>query len=174
MRTWPEAQVGVVLAQEQTVLDPRGEHPVRFVSAFGDKVVNHYADVRVGAGQLQRGSLLHAERGVGPGHKPLGRGFLVTGGAVYLPREVEVAERAGFERGEELGRVRVVVLDGVARSEHTALFKSIDGPEHPKLGVNRQAGRDTVRIALDRIRALGLDEDVVPVALRELHNLVLD
>ena len=46
--------------------------------------------------------------------------------------------------------------------------------QHPELKLNRQTGRDAVGIALDGVQALGFDEDVMPVPLRELDDLVLD
>ena len=53
-----EAQVGIILAQQQAVLGAGGEHAVRLERALGDEVINEDADVGLvaGAGREVRGS----------------------------------------------------------------------------------------------------------------------
>ena len=58
-----QALVGVVDAQAQAVLGARGEHPVRLGDAAGDQVVDHHAEVRIGAGD---GDAVAAAGGAGP------------------------------------------------------------------------------------------------------------
>ena len=48
-----ETLVSVVLAEEDTVFGPRGEHTVRLVDTFGDKVVDEHTNIRLGARKYQ-------------------------------------------------------------------------------------------------------------------------
>ena len=49
-----QAQVGVVLAQQQAVLGARGMQPVRLDGRLGDQVVDQHADVGLVAPQDER------------------------------------------------------------------------------------------------------------------------
>ena len=40
-----QAQIGVVLAEQQTILGAGGEHPVRLNRAFGDQIINQHTDI---------------------------------------------------------------------------------------------------------------------------------
>src|ERR1700686_638970 len=46
--------------------------------------------------------------------------------------------------------------------------------DHRDLNIERQAGRETVRIDLDRVATLGLEEDLVTLLVAKAHHLVLD
>ena len=61
----------------------------------------------------QRLPLERRRRGVDAGDQPLSGGFLVAGGAVHLAGQEEPGNRLALERGMELSRREVVVLDGV-------------------------------------------------------------
>ncbi len=54
-----QAQVGVVLAQEQAVFGPAGHDAVGFVNDLGDQVVDQDADVGLVAAQDDRRAFLH-------------------------------------------------------------------------------------------------------------------
>ena len=46
-----QAHVSVVLAEQESVLGAGCEHPVRLACAFGDKVIDQHANVRLVSGQ---------------------------------------------------------------------------------------------------------------------------
>jgi hypothetical protein len=65
-----EAEVGVVLAEEQAVFGAAGEHAVGFGAALGDEVVDHHAEVGLVAAEDEFRFSQHLEGGVGPGERP--------------------------------------------------------------------------------------------------------
>ena len=71
-------------------------------------------------------------------------------------------------------RIEEIVLDGVAGPRDVRVLEAPDGAHELALHVERQAGRDAVRIDLVRVEPLGLDEDLVRGLVREAHDLVLD
>ena len=76
--------------------------------------------------------------------------------------------------GSQVARIEEVVLDGVAGPREVRVLEPADGAHELVLHVERQAGRDAVRIDLVRLEPLGLDEDLVRRLVREAHDLVLD
>ena len=68
----------------------------------------------------------------------------------------------------------MIVFDGVARPDDARLFEAGDGGDHRVLHILRQRGRDAVRIDGVVVEAFRLEEDLMPVALAEPHDLVLD
>ena len=82
-----EAQVGIVLAQQQPIFRAAREHPIRLARAARDEIVDEHADVGLVAPRPPRRALLHAQRGVDAGEDALRRRFLVTGRAVDLAGE---------------------------------------------------------------------------------------
>ena len=68
----------------------------------------------------------------------------------------------------------MVVFDGIARPDHPGPFQPRNGREQRELHVLRQRGRDAVRIDRVVVEPFRLEEDLVPVALAEAHDLVLD
>ena len=68
----------------------------------------------------------------------------------------------------------MVVFDGVARPHHPGAFQPRDGREQRALHVLRQRGRDAVRIDRGVVQPFRLKENLVPVALAEADDLVLD
>jgi hypothetical protein len=84
-----QAQIGVVLAQQQPVLGAAGEHAVGLVGAAGDQVIDQHAEVGLVPARRPGLAPLHRQRRVGAGQQPLGGGLLVAGGAVDLAGEIE-------------------------------------------------------------------------------------
>ena len=89
MASRSETHIGVILPQEYTVFGSRCKHSVRLVYPFGHKVIDKHSDICLVAREGKRLGSLHTQSGVGSGHKPLPRGFLITGGAVDLTCKIE-------------------------------------------------------------------------------------
>ena len=83
-----QPQIGVILPQQQAMFGARREHAVRLFRAERHEIVNHHADVSVGAAQNERRFAAQFQRGVHARRKALRRRFLVAGRAVDLPRMV--------------------------------------------------------------------------------------
>src|SRR4029077_5645553 len=74
----------------------------------------------------------------------------------------------------QFARIDIVVLDGIAGTDHSRSFEPRDGPEERVLHVFGEGGRDAVRIDGVVVEAFGLQKDLVTAALLEAHHLVLD
>ncbi len=169
-----QAQVRVVFPQEQAVLGAAREHAIGLARAAGDEVVDQHAEVTLAALRHPGLAALHLERGVDAGDQALGGGFFVAGGAVDLAGEVQPADELGLERGAQVPRIEEVVLDGVAGAGEMRILEAADRAHELPLHVERQAGRDAVRIDLVGLQALGLDENLVRGLVGEAHDLVFD
>ena len=169
-----QPQVGIVLAQLQPVFGAAGEHAVGLGHAAGDQVVDQHAEVGLVAPRAPAGLAARQERGVDAGQQPLRRGLFVAGGAVDLPGEEQAGDRLGLQRGLEPARVEVVVLDGIAGPQDVRVLQARDRAHQRQLDVERQAGRDAVRVELVGRQAFGLEEDLVARLVGEAVDLVLD
>ena len=169
-----QTQIGVVLAQLQPVFGPRGEHPVGLGHAPRDQIVDQ--DAEIGFVAPGRPALLAAcaPGGVDSGEQALGRGLLVSRGSVDLPGEEQSADHLGLQGRLEASRIEVVVFDRVAGSQDMGLLAALHRADELELDVERQRRGDPVGIDLARLQALGLEEDLMVLALREADHLVLD
>ena len=174
MAEFGEAPVGAVVAEEQAVLGSRGVEAVGLGELAGDEVVDHDADVGLGAAELDGVATERQACGVDAGHEALGGGLLVAGGAVDLAGQEEATGVADFEGTAELAGVDEVVLDGVAGAEHFGRFKAGDGADHLQLNVGGEAGVGALDVDLVGLEALGFEEEGVRVLVREADDLVLD
>ena len=97
--------VGVVLPVEEPVLGAGGHHAVGLVGALGDQIVDEHPDVPLIPPEHQRLPPQNLQRRVHPGHKALGGGLLIPGGAVELPRPVQALDFFALQGGQQLGGV---------------------------------------------------------------------
>ncbi len=171
---WCESSIGVVLTKQQSILGTTGEHPIRFVGAGGDQVVNQHTDVslitRGDPGRLA-GNL---SCGIETGDQSLAGRLFVTGGAVDLTGKEKTGDRLGFQVGPELGRWTVVVLDGVAVSHDDGPFETRDHLEHLILDIARQAGGDAVDVDFLRVATFRLEKQLVAVFVGKPNHFVFD
>ena len=168
-----EAQIRIVLAQHQPELGAAGEHPVGLGYAAGDQIVDQDAQVSFippGAPWL---TSPRGERGVQAGKQTLSGSLLVAGRAIDLAGKVKSANRLRLERGLQISRVEVVVLDRVAGSQDVRLFESLDRMDQVELNVERQTRRDSVRVVLVGRQPLGLEKDLMARFAGKAMNLVL-
>ena len=169
-----QAQVRVVLAQREAVLRAAREHAVRLGRAARDEVVDHHADVGVAAGREPRFALLHLQARVDAGEQALRGGFFVAGGAVDLAREIQARHVLRLERGVQVARIEEVVFDRIAGPRDVRVLEALDAAHERLLHVERQAGRNAVRVDLVRVEAFRLDEDLVRRLVGEADDLVFD
>ena len=169
-----QALVRVVLPVEQAVLTARGHHAVRFVGALGHQIVNQGPDVAVLAVQDKGALPFQLPCRVYPGNKPLYRRFLITGGAVKLPRAEKSRDFLRFQCRAKLRRVNAVILDGIRRSGHLRLFQSRYGVQHLQLHFLRHGGGKALDIEFLCVEAHRLNEELVARLIREGHDLCLD
>ena len=170
-----EALVGVVGAKREAVLGAAGEHAIGLGDAARDEIVDHHAEIAVGARDDERIACARRRaRGIDAGKHPLPRCFLIAGGAVDLPGEKQPRHRLDLEARRQLARIDIVVFDGVAGTLHARLLQPRDGGEEGELHIFGERGRDAVRIDGVVVETFRLEEDLVPLALLEAHHLVFD
>ena len=169
-----EAPVGAVVAEEQAVFGAGGVEAVGLGEFTGDEVVDHHADVGLGAAEFDRVLAERPAGGVDAGHEALRGGLLVAGGAVDLAGEEEAAGGADFEGAAELAGLDEVVFDGVAGAEHFGGLEARDGADHGLLHVGGQAGVGALDVDLVGAESLGFQEERVRVLVREADDLVFD
>ncbi len=165
---------GVVLPHRETELGARGEEPIRLVHATGDEIVDQHPDVRSLAAEDHRLEPQRMRRGIQSRDDPLPPRLLIPGGPVDLPREEEPRTGARCERGMELRRRHIVVLDRIARPRHHRSLEPGDRMQERELRIDRQRGGEPIHIELMCVQPLGLEIQLVPLRLGEAHDLVLD
>ena len=169
-----EAQVGVVLPEQQAVLGAGGEQAVGLVHALGDQVVRQHAGVAFRPVHVEGGKAQNAGGGVDPGQQPLGRGLLVAGGAVDLARAVEAGQFLHHQAVVQLPRVDAVVFDGVGRPHDAAALQAGDGLQKGQLHLFRQGRAHALDVVFAAALAFRLQKELVGTAVGKAHHLVLD
>ena len=156
-----KSQVGIVLAQQQPILGPAREHAIGFGHAARDQVIDEHAEI--GFVALRKPLLLLARpaRCIDAREQPLRTGLFVSGGAVYLAREVQVFQVLCFKRGAEVARVEVVILDRIAGLRDHRILKADDRMHEALLDLERHARRDAIRVNEVRRQPLGFDKNLV-------------
>src|SRR6185369_14372458 len=74
----------------------------------------------------------------------------------------------------KLARIDMVIFDGVAGPDNPRALQARNSRNDGELDVLRQRGRDAVRIDGGVIETLRLQEDLMPIAFTEAHDLVFD
>ena len=133
-----EAEVCVVVAEDQAVFGTAREHAIRLGGSLGHEVVHEHTEIGISTAEDQRRFALQFKRGICAGKEPLPCGFLVAGGSVDLSGEIQAGDRLGFESVAELGRRAVVVFDGVSGTEQFGIFESGHGSDECVLDFQRQ------------------------------------
>ena len=168
-----QAQIRVVLPQQQAVFGPAGEHAVGFRGPAGDQVVYQHADIRLVAAGTPRLSLFDPQGGVDARHQPLTRRFLIASGAVDLPGEKHALYALCLQPRTQIAGVEEVVFDGVARPGDAGMLKTLDGARQFALRGVGQAGGNAVGIHLRGGQAFRLHEDLMGRLVRKPDHLVL-
>ena len=166
--------IRIILAQEQAILSPAGEHAVGFYGALGHKIVDEHSNIGLVAPENEGVASLHAAGGIDAGDESLGGGLFVSGGAVDLSGEVEVATGLGLEAGMELGGEGEIVFDGVGGAEDFRIFAANDGADHFVLALEGEAGGEAVDVDFVGGDALGFKEYLVRGFVGEFNDLILD
>ena len=166
--------IGIVGAQRQPIFGARREHAIRLADAAGHQIVDHDAEIAFGAIEDDRRAPPRSRRGIETGDQALRRSLLIAGGAVDLARQEQPRQALGLQRRRQLARIDMVVFDGIARPHDAGALQPGNGGHQRRLDVLRQRGRDAVRIDRRVVEPFRLEKNLVPVALAEAHDLVLD
>ncbi len=115
--------IGIVGAQGQPVLGARREHAVRLGDAARHQIVDHHAEIALGAIEHDLARRPRPRGGVETRHKSLRGSLFVAGRAVDLAGQEQPGAALGLERGAQLARIDMVVFDRVAGPHHAGLFQ---------------------------------------------------
>ena len=130
--------IGIVRSQAEPILGAAGEHAIGLGHAVGGEIVDHHADIGLGAiddelGQRQRGC-----GSVSAGHKALCSCFLITGGAVDLAREEQSWHILRGKAGRQCPRIDMIVLNGITGPQDAGAFQALDRGDELFLHMQRQ------------------------------------
>src|SRR5262249_9678823 len=135
---------------------------------------NENSDVSLVSLQHDRLQFLHPPTGIYSRHQTLRGGLFVTRCPVDLASQVKVPADFSFERRLELRGIREVIFDSVSRSKDLCILAADDSSHHRELNIKRQARRKTVYVNLVRPDSFRLEENLLPLLIRKLHDLVLN
>src|SRR5215468_8365650 len=92
-----QTKIGVINAEQESMLGPRREHTVRLEASFGDEVVNEDPDIRLMTSQLQSPRRPGEVNRVHAGDNALSSCLLITRRSVDLSREKESGDALCLE-----------------------------------------------------------------------------
>ena len=122
-----EAEIGIVLAQQNAVFGTGGKHTVGLINSFINKVVNKNANVCLVSAKHQRLAIRKPQMGIDTGHNSLRRSFLITGGTINLTSQEEVFYNLGTQGIVQVLRIEIIVFYSVCRFEYNSVFEALYG-----------------------------------------------
>ena len=79
-----------------------------------------------------------------------------------------------MQPGRQLARVDIIIFDGVARLQDARLLQSRDGRHQGRLHIPRQGGGNPVGVDGMIVETFRLQKNLMTLAGREAHHLILD
>src|SRR6476659_8193307 len=148
------------------------EHAVGLQAAAGCQIVDERADIATATIELDRCPTECGPRCVQASHQPLRRRLFVTGGSVDLSGEKETGDALRLQSPRELSWLDEVVLDGIPWPQKPRLLEA--GKRVDQLGLDRRrkTHRKSIQVDFIDVHALGLEKQVMPLPIREAHDLI--
>ena len=142
-----QPEIGIVRTQVQPVFRTGGKHPVRFVHALGDQIVNHYADIGFRTVDDKFPAFaFRFEGSVNAGQQSLGSGFFIAGGTVNLSGKEQARHLFQLQTVIQFLRIDIIVLNRISVTDNTDIFQPLDGMDKRFLHVGRERGGNAVGI----------------------------
>ena len=145
----------------QTELCAAGEHAVGLVHPLGNQVIDQNTQI----GFITPGHpwtfTTTLQRGVQPGKQTLCCCLFIASRAIDLARKKQALNLLGLKAALERARVKVVVLDGVTRSQDVRVLHALHAAHQFVLNVEWQAGGDAVGIELVGSQSFGFQKNLV-------------
>ncbi len=79
-----------------------------------------------------------------------------------------------FERRSKLRGLDEVVFDRIAGPQHRGVLEPRQRPDQFSLEIRRQAHGEAVHVDLVDVESFGFEKDLMPLAMREPHDLVFE
>ena len=173
-----ESGIGIVLAQQNAVFSPGGEHAVGFVYTLGHKVVDEHTNVGLVAPQSQLALRLSRawvgtcmQGSVHAGNETLSGSFFITGGTVHLSGHKKTPHNFRFQGMVQLCGVEEIVFYGIAGAVYSHVAQSRNLSKGIQLHLNGHARREAVQVHFVGVHPLGFDEQGVLRAVGEGNEL---
>ena len=122
------------------------------------KVIDHHPEIGLVPSENERLFALQLETGVYAGHKPLSGRFLITGGPVYLPGQVQPLDTACFQGVDQFSGGNGIIFYRIGGTDYFRFLQPGDGGQYVLLGFERQARRKSIDVDLVRVQAFRLQE----------------
>ena len=174
MTDFGQAQIRIILTQQQPVFSATGEHPVGFRHPPRHQIIDQDAEIGfIPTGKPGRFTF-DEQSGVDSGQQSLRCRFLVAGRAIDLAGEEQTPDRPGLQGIVQITRIEIVVFNRVAGPGDMRLFQTPHGPYQRQLDIERQTGGNAIRIELMGLQAFRLQENLVGMLVGKAVNFVFD
>ena len=170
----PQPGQCIVSAEPQPILGARGEHAIRLRNSLEDEVVDQHPEIGVRSLERQRRHVKRVRGCVGACEQPLRRSLLVSGRAVDLASVKQAGKGTMRKPMVEKPRIGIFILDRVAGDANLDPLKALDRPQQRDLDIGWERGRQAVRVNRRIVETFGFEKDLMPVAVAEAVDLVLD
>ena len=174
MGAFRKAKVRIVLTKKNTIFGPGSKHPVRFVNALRDQIIDQDTDISIVPAKDKRLLSAAFQMCINAGHQTLGRSFFIAGSTIDLTCKEKVVDILQLERSFQLGRIEIVVFDCIGRTEDPDIFEPLDLVHRFQLDIQRQRGGKTLKVILMGGATLRFEEELVVVVLRKDPEFILD
>ena len=149
------------------------EHAVRFETSAGRQIIDHHPDVGLATPQHPVSVSTGTPRRVHPRYQPLSGRLLVSRGTVDLARQKQSGGCSALQSQRQFRRLDEIVFDRIAGTQHHGIFQPRQRGDDFPLHVLRQAHRTSADVDLRHIEPLGLQKDLMTLAVGKPHHLVL-
>ena len=99
--------------------------------------------------------------GIHSGNQSLSRRFFISCGSVDLTGKIKILYILQFKSWLELGRIEIVILDSISRTEYLGIFKTFDMMKGFHLNIERKRRRESLKIIFVRSPTLRFKEKLM-------------
>ena len=138
------------------------------------EIIHHNRDVAVRAIQRGRFPVHRYARGMQSSDQPLRSRFFIPGRAIDLARAIQTFEAPHLQPAIERARIHVIVFDRISGLGNPNTLETLNRVQEILLHSDRKRRADTVRIDKMRVEPFWFQEYLVPIAIPEPVDLVLD
>ena len=127
MRQRGQANIGIILAQQNTVFRSRSKHPVRLIHALIDQVINQ--DANIGLVPTQHERILPSKLSVriDTRHQTLGGRFLISRCTIDLASQEKTLDNSRLQGILQILRIEVIVFNCVSWLNEYGILKAGNG-----------------------------------------------
>ena len=174
MRELSQAEIGIVLTQQNAILSTGSKHPIRLIHAFIDQIINQDTNIGLVTTKYERILSGKLSMRIDTGYQALCRRLLISRRTIDLTSQEETVNYAGFKRIFQILRIEIIIFNGISRFEHDAILKTGNGMQCFQLNIQRKGRRKTLQVILIVIPAFRLQEQLMRILIGKGSELVFD